>query len=203
MKIKKAFTMAEMTIVLIIIGTIAALTLTSLNSTVDREKAMFKKAYSVAERAVSELINDDSLYTFTGTDTGFKDKSSVDLDGYKDAQGNTITASGGTKFCTLYKYKINSFDRPMGNENDCNFSASDNIDWEIPNNSFTDGSADPDKIKIIADTNGDKEPNCTYNETTCPQPDKFEIYVMWDGKMMVEGNKEQEYLKSTNLNRAR
>ena len=62
MKKLKGFTLAETLVTLSIIGVLAVLTLTTLGNKVDRNKALFKKAYSITERTVVELVNDETLY---------------------------------------------------------------------------------------------------------------------------------------------
>ena len=52
---------------------------------------------------------------------------------------------------------------------------------------------------ITVDTNGDKDPNCFYNATSCKKPDMFEIIVGADGKVSVDGDLEKEYLKDTSV----
>ena len=60
---KKAFTLAEALIALMIIGVIVALLLRTLNRvTPNKEKVMYLKAYHTLEQVVSDVINDPSKY---------------------------------------------------------------------------------------------------------------------------------------------
>jgi len=61
---KKAFTLAETLIVLVIIGVIASLTIPTLmkNVSYNNDKVLFKSAYKIVETAVSDLISDVAIY---------------------------------------------------------------------------------------------------------------------------------------------
>jgi len=60
---KKAFTLAEVLIVIVIIGIIAILMITALQGkTPDKDKLMFKKTYADISRAASEVANDMNFY---------------------------------------------------------------------------------------------------------------------------------------------
>ena len=62
-EIKKAFTMAELIIVLGIVGVVAAITLpTLINNLPDRNDAIRKKVEYELEHKIAELYNDDILY---------------------------------------------------------------------------------------------------------------------------------------------
>ena len=62
---KKAFTLAETIVVIVIIAFIATVLMRSLGDVhPDQEKIMFKKAYQITERTVGELVNDESIYPY-------------------------------------------------------------------------------------------------------------------------------------------
>ena len=72
MRIKNAFTLAETLIVMAIIGVLATITMVALTGSLpDKKKAMFKKGYSVIERTVGEVVNDETLYPFSREKIGF------------------------------------------------------------------------------------------------------------------------------------
>ncbi len=60
---KNAFTLAEILITLVILGTLITLTSSRLlRQTPDIDKTRFKKAYAVTEQTVQKLVNNDVLY---------------------------------------------------------------------------------------------------------------------------------------------
>ncbi len=198
LKNKKAFTLAEVMVTLAVFGVLAALLLPAIaNVRPNKNKVMFKKAYYVAERMVFELVNDEDFYPSQGDLVGF---------------ANTVMASylGHTyddkeKFCELFARKVNTTDDDEikceaanavptghGTYTTPSFITTDGVAWYLPISEFTDTET------IYVDVNTDKEPNCTFDATDCKDPDIFEIKVEPDGKMLVEGEKEKEYLKSNN-----
>ena len=99
----KAFTLGEVLVTLLIVGVIAAMLIPTLkNIQPDRQKLMFKKAYTTVERIVTELVNDDYLYSETD--------DAVGLDNTNDVEVNGAHYSGSTKFCKLFAMKVNVVD---------------------------------------------------------------------------------------------
>lgn len=92
---KKAFTMAEVLMVLAVLGIIAAILIPAIATLKpDQNRVMFKKAYYLTERLIAEIINDEELYT-TGSsasnannnDVGFvNDGAVLKSDGSGDCQ---------------------------------------------------------------------------------------------------------------------
>ena len=196
---KRAFTLGEVLVTLMIVGVIAALIIPIIkNAQPDKQKLMFKKAYTNVERVVTELVNDDDLYPDVGDYMGLDNTNAVTV--------NDISYSGNTKFCQLFAMTINVVDdeninclaTPGGNGtyNEPSFITADSVAYYLPSTSF-DANA-----TITVDTNGDKEPNCFYNATSCKKPDMFEILVGPDGKVGVEGDLEKEYLQDTSVIRS-
>lgn len=63
MKMKKGFTLAEVLVVLFILGVIGALMMVSLNkSRPDEDMLMYRKAFFSLQEAASNLVNDMNLY---------------------------------------------------------------------------------------------------------------------------------------------
>ncbi len=184
MKKIKAFTLAETLIVLSIIGVVAILVLSTLiNSVPDKNKAMFKKAYSVTERTVAELVNDETLYPYDPERIGFLNTDAVQIPGTTDA------AEGDEKLCKLFSTKLNILGETVFKDGNCTFETTDGISWEMPT-----GISDFSTKKIIkVDVNGsDNPPNTTSGE----DQDIFSINIYSDGRVNVSGEKEIEYLKS-------
>lgn len=196
--IKKGFTLAEMTITLGVIGVLAVILLPVLkNAQPNEEMLKFKKAYYITERVVSELVNDDELYP------------EPDIVGASDYLGNTESVTfhgkefaGNLKFCGLFVEKVNtasadnaSCDADAGFDDGGSFTTSDGIVWILPITTFEEENT-PQEIQI--DTNGTKAPNCSFSDA-CPTPDRFTIKVFQDGRVMVDGEMEIEYLNRTRV----
>ena len=151
-----------------------------------KNKILFKKAYYLAERIVTELVNDEDMYATKLGKEGFDEIEPAAIDS---------SISGNTKFCKLFATKVNTVDDvPNCVSNQIAFISSDGIEWIMPITDFTTDA----KIKV--DVNGsDKKPNCMYNKTDpekCSDPDIFEIFIKKDGKMYVKDEKAKEYLKT-------
>lgn len=213
---KKAFTMAEVMVVMAVLGILAAVMIpTIIKIRPNQNKIMFKKAYYVTERVVNELVNDDALYADTDTlRPGFLNE---------DAPTDFPTISSVTKFCKLFANKLNTMGTPdcsIGksspiaagalNPNSGNFTTNDGITWHLPTDAYGGGTTTTfkkDFTRIITvDVNGTStynaktSPNCIYvSATVCPDPDQFQIKVQHDGKIFIDGTKEIEYLKSTKI----
>ena len=196
LKNKNAFTLAEVMVTLAVFGILAALLLPAIaNVRPNKNKVMFRKAYYVAERMVFELVNDEDFYPTQGETVGFTNTVLASYLGH--------TYEGQDKFCGLFARKVNTTDddeikcetvnsTPVGNGtySTPSFITTDGVAWYMPISDFTDTET------IYVDVNTDKEPNCEFDSNNCKDPDIFEIKVEPDGKMLVEGEKEKEYLKS-------
>ena len=183
-KYKKAFTLAETLIVLSIIGILAILIIgTLINSIPDKNKAMFKKAYSITERTIAELVNDETLYPYDPERIGFLNTDAVQIPGTTDA------AEGDNKLCKLFASKLNIFGEPIFENGNCIFETTDSIHWTMPTG--LDDFATKKIIKI--DVNGKENPP---NLDSGEEQDIFSINIYSDGRVNVSGKKEIEYLKS-------
>ncbi len=201
LKSLKAFTLAEVMVTLAVLGILASLMLPIIGQVrPNKNKALFKKAYFVAERMVYEMVNDEDLYPAANTFVGFDNVSEVIYLG-QDYGSKTNAAKKRSKFCEIFARKVNTTsDAPHCDGNHTTFSQSpafettDGVQWYMPNSNF---SSSPQIIRV--DVNGAKAPNCrqtSSNIAKCPNPDRFEIKVESDGKMYVDGLKEREYLQS-------
>jgi len=129
---KLAFTMAEMLVCLSVISILATILIPTIGSLrPDRSKVMFKKAFMISERVVSELVNDSDLYPeasgvngldnvgvvyyngepfggkYVAKPAGFDEYSDGDdkPEGYDDYVGSL--ADQKSKFCKLFAQKVN------------------------------------------------------------------------------------------------
>ena len=207
---KKAFTLAETLIVLVIIGVIAIIVISAIgNLQPDKEKIMFKKAYSITERAVGELVNDETIYPYNPNRIGFRNTDTADVEGTSESYG------GAEKFCQFFGRKLNTFAPPQfDGVNLCTFQTTDGMDWSV----MSDFQDTTERVVVFVDVNGnDIDPNLpTYslsdvaanddllNTTISTDPDltndrrdRFYIYVYFDGKVGVAPNSvEESFLRS-------
>lgn len=221
----KAFTLAELMVCLAIISVIATLLMPAINKLrPNKNKVMFKKAYYLTERIISELVNDEEAYPFVEDKVGFDNTDEVTIN------GTTYGGSGteaNAKLCKLFALKMNTlsetpncvssadFDNPS-------FTTTDGVKWIMPYTDFADQAT---YYSIVLDVNGDNEPNCgvrkvvefadpdnpteaeqaaaaeaeAANNAPCPQPDRFLLGVRPDGKMVVNGAIAREYIGTTNM----
>ena len=181
------FTLAEMMVCLAVLSIIATMLIPAIMQVKPAKNTiLFKKAYYLAERIVTELVNDEDMYATKLGKEGFDEIEPAAIDS---------SISGNTKFCKLFATKVNTVDDvPNCVSNQIAFISSDGIEWIMPITDFTTDA----KIKV--DVNGsDKKPNCMYNKTDpekCSDPDIFEIFIKKDGKMYVKDEKAKEYLKT-------
>ena len=212
LKQKNAFTLAEVMVTLALIGILASIMLPVISKArPNKQKAMFKKAYYVAERMVYELVNDEDLYPATGDKVGFDNTGEVEYMnssyGSKDDEGKQKS-----KFCELFARKVNTTSDSVSCtadsasfSNSPSFTTTDGIAWHMPYTDFSANNAGSSTQIIRVDVNGTTKPNCEYKDNTqasaegvsaCLNPDRFVIKIEPDGKMYVDGLKEKEYLSS-------
>lgn len=182
---KKGFTLAEIFITLIVVGTLTVILFPVIQrSSPDQNKVMFRKTFNTLSQTVSNLSFDDVNYpestTGTTTDTGQTVPS-----GFNNQVG---TYTAGTKFCTLLADQMNTIGPVTCNSSvSCNsvsdiwgsFTTSDGVDWRIFEGDGTvcgracsgaecttlfpiNRSTHAYQSKIIVDVNGAaKGPNCS------------------------------------------
>lgn len=125
---KKAFTVAELLIVLAVIAIIAGLLIVNAVK-INKNKAIFKKAFYTIEQVASELINDESTYPYSRLNPGFSNLIAGD-----DVGG------GRSKFCFAFARRLNTVGevefRENSQFNNCSFETEDGISWQI-NDSFS------------------------------------------------------------------
>ena len=211
-KQNKAFTLAETLVVLCVIGVISVLMLSSIGNKINRSKAMFKKAYSLTERTVVELVNDETYYPYDYEKFGFKEDSNVKIlgpdictDGSSaNEKGCTGTYNTVYKFCRLFSNNLNLDEKlSLKDNNKCTFSTTDGIGWYIV---YSEGRYNKGFIVRI-DTNGSKGPNLPSSWENIPSQkntknrDRFYMLVRYDGKMEMPDNDEvaKSYLKATDF----
>ena len=208
---QSAFTLAEVMVTLVVLGILASILMPIVkNLYPDKQKVMFRKGYYIAERIVYEVVNDEELYPSKEGKIGLDNVMAVPYLGqtFGDSDSSNSDAAKA-KFCKLFSEKVNVSDynaiacdsnhavpQVTGNtRNAPSFTTTDGIAWYLPISNFESATPSTFYRVIYIDVNGDLDPNCQYNASTCPKPDTFEINVRADGKIFVTGEKEKEYLK--------
>ncbi len=202
-KTAPAFTLAELMVCLTIIAVISTILIPTLSKLrPNRSKAMFKKAYNIAERIVYELVNDQELYPISDDTVGFDNTSEV--------QYNGVDYSGNTKFCKLFADRVNT----LSSEPNCTatagfssdnktptFTTTDGVEWILQLTSFADTTQYNDETvpTIQIDVNGPEQPNCLDGASGCIDPDRFKLFVRNDGKMKTVGPYAIKYMQELNM----
>lgn len=208
MKNKKGFTLAEILVVMAIIGVLSVILIPTLfRSKPNQEMIMLKKTYYLIGRAVVELINDDDFYPDPGDNTkdGFANTVLVNYHG-KEYGGDDATKANA-KFCNLFATRMNLASDVNCTENrsldDGSFTTTDGVIWLIPMTNFNRGKAAGTDVnittKISVDVNGTKGPNCKPTASNCSAPDRFDIKIDRYGKITVDDDKTREYLSSSDI----
>lgn len=209
-----AFTMAELMIVLGLIGVVAALTMPQLYKGLPRQESeMERKITYTMEQTVANMFEDETMYPKTSNDLaeGFQNTGNVYVNG--------VTYGGNTKFCELFASKFNRVNRKDFFAAEANTSAAqctaahstptdaavtsptfisnDGAYWYLPVTNFPNGYA-----KVTVDVNGAKGPNCSANSAgaacadakakAAAEPDRhaldrYEYFVKHNGTVTLNG----------------
>ena len=177
---KKAFTLAETLITLGIIGVLASITLGMLSkSNPNSDALMFRKAYNTTTNAIYSILQSGAYYE----EGVLSDTNAAII--------NSASVSGNTKFCQAFAEVVNTLSAP-----NCSvrawgsptFTTSDGVAWYLPITNF------PTSATISVDVNGAGKPNCLAGSNNCPFPDRFQMTVTPEGKVMVNNATAQSYL---------
>lgn len=207
----QAFTLAEVLITLVVLGVLASTLIPTIKAMIpDKNRVMFKKAYSVIENAVTNMVNDETYYPASelGTDTN----------GISVMRGfnYTTTSLSYNKFCYLFFDNLNTVSGgvtycPAATGQTSNWTISnDGIRWQMYVGSFPLNPADY-STTITMDVNGSTSPNCSEDGLSNPTisacvsgtlPDTFQIGIRYDGKLNVPStdSKAVEYLSNPTVN---
>lgn len=203
---KKAFTLAETLITLLIIGIISALMLPAVNKAKpDEVKVKYLRTYSALEKTILSLINNPKIYPIVDNDnnrdhmrTPLSNLSAVNYDEIH------IQADDASKLCQLLAHSFNAPNNQCRNQNAIQFNNSQ----DSPNWSFrtadgiqmfvSDYDSQNNRAQIVFDINGAQGNNCIYdsnNANACPNPDRFSVYILSDGTIQAEDGAGITYLE--------
>ncbi len=212
MKKYLGFTLAELMIAMLVLGILLAVTMPIMSQKkVNKNKMFIKKAYYAATEAISELINDDSIYaTIDGIcpDTGESEYVGFDcLPASTTPNQNyygKLAYQFASKLNTVENVSLGSDYSGLNTSSDCNtynissscynFNTTDGIHWMFPGSTtsnFTKGNTTK-AYTIGIDVNGlGTGPNCYQGSsaTGCSGKtegfDQFRISIYADGKMEI------------------
>lgn len=174
---KRAFTMAELLLALVIIGVIAAVTLPMLGKSMpSKEETIHKKMSYIVEQVAAQLYDDDIMYAKKSDlfSQGFQNTDKVTI--------NNVDYEGDTKFCELFASKFNKISQNVVCEDDKkSFVSTDNVAWYLPVTDFKEGSAE-----IMIDVNDTLGSNCLKDSADCKRPDRFKYYIKPNGTVTFE-----------------
>lgn len=218
-KAKTAFTMAEMLMVLMVIGIISVMTITTLmKHRPDENMLRFRKAYYITEKTLANITSKDENYPHNAAQPGLLNNVVATDNGtvveIEDSGGTNTRAENASKLCVLFTREINIVTTPyckvgagsqgrrpldIGTDkgNGGNFKTVDGVVWSFPVAVFKKEPSPDARQTVVIDVNGTRKPNCTYDVNTCKDPDRFEIIILANGTITVEGEKELEALAST------
>jgi prepilin-type N-terminal cleavage/methylation domain-containing protein len=185
---KKAFSLAEMMICLVIIGVLTLLFLSGSRTRPNVNMVMLRKGYNVTSNTIYEMLQSASFY-----------ESGVLSDLEATSQKvDSEYPSGKTKFCKVFASYINT-----DGDVDCtssktgaSFSTLDGITWYLPPKTTNGSFSSKEVIKI--DVNGEANlPNCEETDEDCKTPDIFSIKVSDTGKLSIDSAIAKQYLQNS------
>ena len=220
----KGFTLAELLITLTIISVMFVTLISGYQRiSINNNKMLFKKAYNTTEKIVSIIIQDDADQS---NDNDTRYNTQIFVPNFSDTSEKIykgFTISGNQKFCNAFILNINNQNNEIVPDNELsklddqfctarvftnnqeqdldNLSAitPDGIFWILPVSNFENSNNDNNYIYI--DINGNNRPNCFHDENSCKNPDRFSIWVEPNGRLILENEKEQEYLYNRGIRR--
>lgn len=215
---KKAFTLAELLIVLAVLGVITALTLSAvIVLRPDETKISYLKFYDVISEQVKVLSSNSSFFPTCQNNADCQDHPLINTAGRVSRMGYVIP-NGKTKLCQLMAAELTAYSadtiRNACSNMDGYTYADDtfyNRAFHSPNGYDFTISTTLERTNVIEyqtdiyfDVNGNKGNNCIYNENTCPNPDRFKLMIAATGIVVPADIVGQKYLQTrTNLTKTK
>jgi len=166
---RKGFTLAEMMVVLLIIGVVSAIIIPVLITNVgDTNKVLFKSGYRIVETAVNDLIADISLYPAGELDNTFCNNFINKV--------NTI----GSRNCDTSSFVTKT----------PNFITTNGMAWYGFDTANTDFQNGTEFSNIVVDVDGIQKGK------NLEGSDLLTIQVFLTGKVSVSGDTESSYLQN-------
>ena len=218
---KKAFTLAELVIVLGVIGIASALIIPAVSHLrPDKTKVAYLKAYDTISERVRDLSSNSMLYPICDT-IGSETVSCqqiplFSLESTRATRSGYVIPHGNGKLCNLIAEEFNIQDDNnncsdvyLNNyteenfANNISFVTRDNIPWIITTHKSLNGNQGEYETDIYFDINGLADgPNCLYDSEVCTNPDRFKLMVAASGEVIVADPVGEYYIKTRkNLNK--
>ena len=199
---KKGFTLSEVIVTLGVLGVLAAILIPMvMKITPDNNRVMFRKANSVLQQAVNEIINNGTNYPSDELGTTTDTFASVSRGFNYTTTTGTIVPAGNNKFCFLLADELNTIGTVScpdpTNGGTGTFATADGVYWKIIIPAVASEfplNAASYTTRVVVDVNGTaKGPNCggattTNIATACSSgttADMYEIGIRYDGKINV------------------
>lgn len=193
---KSGFTLAEILLVLVIVGIIAAITIPALVRTIpNKDEENHKKLNYQLEQIVSMMYNDEGMYPKNDIfrKSGFKNTDSVMI---KDR-----VFEGNTKFCELLAEQFEKTSSTVAcgtldTPDVITFSTTDGMNWYVPKTTFANGwttlkvDINGDKIRKGNKINACSTKDITTNPTKCKKPDLYTYFIRSNGTIVVADTKD-------------
>lgn len=210
-----AFTLSEALIVMGIIAILATLSLTAVSGArPDEEVVMFRKAYSTTVKCIEILLGSGKYYpnaNFMSSSSGggeLNKEMPIELaQGFEDfeitdeAKEVDSGISSSNKFVILFVDQLNTVGLPTFSGSTASFSTGDGIYWEITDNFSS--AAKSAEITIYPNGEESKAKSCTYNSTTCKEPNKFVITVYKNGRISTSDTYVKAMIKNPTVNKSK
>lgn len=200
-----AYTLAEALIALAIIAVIAAITLPMANKFMpDGTKVLYLKAYDSLMAMTQGIAANTRIYptnnegeTIIYKNYPLFNQINVTVDG--------VTYGGNSaKFCQLLaatfgddapKCSTSYVENPEWKADNISFTANNGTEFMVYTDSAKQGNIAHYQTDVYIDTNGiERGNNCTFDEDSCKEPDRFKFEISSDGKIIASDIKGQEYI---------
>ncbi len=195
----KALTLAEVIIVLAVVGIIAAIFVPLANKFVpDKNKVLFLKVYDSIISATQDFATNQTLFPITNENDDIIYKNYPFVNN-QEVEIDNVKYSGKEKYCKFLATTMNS-----GNPN-CNvtpnsgkvsFVAQNGIAFWVDTLSSISDTTATYQTDVYFDVDGVENGNNCFYSTNCKNPDRFKLMISSDGKVVISDEKGQEYLLS-------
>ena len=201
-----AHTLAEVLVALTIIGVIGAVVVPAIGKfKPDVNKIRFIKTYDAIVSVNNHLISDETIYsTINSNEVNLQHYPLLNTD-TTNIDGNSYSGAG--KYCKLLSLYLSGSSVKCSTDGTISKTLSTEPSFITQDGSalwvYTASSIDKGensgsyKTQITIDVDGTSEgENCLSSSTTCSHPDRFQLNLYADGRLVAADPKTQYYLTS-------